>query len=75
MEEIKNILLDINPDLDVTRTDLVDGRYLDSLSIISLVAQLEEEFDIIIPAVEIVPKNFNSVEALHAMVERLVEED
>lgn len=75
MEEIKNILLDINPDLDVTRTDLIDGRYLDSLSIISLVAQLEEEFDIIIPAVEIVPKNFNSVEALHAMVERLVEED
>lgn len=75
MEEIKNILLDINPDLDVTRTDLVDGRYLDSLSIISLVAQLEEEFDIIIPAIEIVPKNFNSVEALHAMVERLVEED
>ncbi len=75
MDKIKEILLDINPDLDVNRTDLIDGHYLDSLSIISLVAQLEEEFDIIIPAVEIVPKNFNSVEALNAMVERLVEED
>lgn len=75
MDKIKEILLDINPDLDVNRTDLIDGHYLDSLSIISLVAQLEEEFDIIIPAVEIVPKNFNSVEALNTMVERLVEED
>ncbi|MBP3870496.1 MAG: acyl carrier protein [Faecalicoccus sp.] len=75
MDKIKEILLDINPDLDVNRTDLIDGHFLDSLSIISLVAQLEEEFDIIIPAVEIVPKNFNSVEALNAMVERLVEED
>lgn len=75
MEEIKDILLDINPDLDITREDLIDGHLLDSLSIISLVAQLEEEFDIIIPAVDIIPKNFNSVASLSAMIERLVEED
>ena len=45
-----------------------------TLSIISLIAELEDEFDITIPAVEIVPGNFNSVEQMAAMVERLQEE-
>ena len=54
--------------------ELIDGHHLDSLSIISLIAELEDEFDITIPAVEIVPANFNSVEQMAAMVERLQEE-
>lgn len=54
--------------------DLIDGRYLDSLTILALVAELEEEFDVTIPTVEIVPANFNSAEAMWAMIERLQEE-
>ena len=45
-----------------------------ALAIISLVAELEEEFDITIPTVEIIPENFNSAEAMWNMITRLQEE-
>lgn len=76
MEKIFDILEDINPDIDYkTRTDLIDAHLLDSLSIISLIAELEDVFDITVPAVDIIPENFNSVQAMYALVERLSEED
>ena len=76
MERLIEILEDIQPDVDYdTCTDLIDGHYLDSLSIISLIAELEDEFDITIPAVEIVAENFNSAKAMWSMIERLQEED
>ena len=75
MEQLLDILRDIRPDIDfAAHKDLIDSHLLDSLSILSLIAELEDEFDITIPAVEIVPKNFNSVEAMWAMIERLQEE-
>lgn len=75
MSKIVSILEDIKPGIDYENCkELIDGHYLDSLSIISLIAELEDEFDITIPAVEIVPANFNSVEQMAAMVERLREE-
>lgn len=55
-------------------TNLIDGHYLDSLSIIFLVAELEEAYDITIPTVEIIPDNFNSAQSLWAMIVRLQEE-
>ena len=74
--EILEILEDINPGVDYEgSTTLVDDRLLDSLTIIALVAELEDAFDVSIPAVEIVPANFNSVDAMTAMVQRLVDED
>ena len=76
MEKLIEILEDIQPDVDYeTCTDLIDGHYLDSLSIISLVAEIEDEFDITIPTVDIVPENFNSAKAMYAMIQRLQEED
>ena len=75
MSKIVSILEDIKPGIDYEHCkDLIDGHHLDSLSIISLIAELEDEFDITIPAVEIVPDNFNSVEQMEKMVERLQEE-
>lgn len=76
MDAILDILNELNPDVDYrTRTDLVDARILDSLAILSLVAELEDTFDITVPAVEIVPQNFNSLEGLWNMVERLRDAD
>ena len=75
MERLIEILEDIQPDVDYANcTDLIDGHYLNSLAIISLIAELEEEYDITIPAVEIVPDNFNSAERMMKMIERLQEE-
>lgn len=76
MDKLIEILGDIKPDVDYKNCEnLIDGHYLDSLSIISLVAEIEDEFDVTVPAVEIVPKNFNSVKAMWSMIERLQEED
>ena len=75
MERLIEILEDIQPDVDYANcTDLIDGHHLNSLAIISLIAELEEEYDITIPAVEIVPDNFNSAERIMKMIERLQEE-
>lgn len=75
MDRLIEILEDIQPDVDYENCeDLIDGHHLDSLSIISLIAELEDEFDITIPAVEIVPDNFNSAQRMMKMIERLQEE-
>ena len=76
MERLIEILTDLNPDVDYkTCTDLIDGHYLDSLSILSLIAELEDEFDVVIPTVEIIPANFNSVDSMWKMINRLQEEE
>lgn len=75
MKQLIEILEDINPGVDYnTCTDLVDGGYLTSLSILAIVAELEEAFDIVISTVEVTPKNFNSAQSLWEMVLRLKEE-
>ena len=75
MERLIEILEDIEPDADYRNcTTLIDDHILDSLSIIALVAELEDEFDITIPAVDVIPDNFNSAEALLNLVKRLQEE-
>lgn len=76
MDELYEILEDIQPDVDFkTEKALIDDHLLSSLSILSLVAELEDAFDVTIPAVEIVPANFNSADAMWSMVKRLQEED
>ena len=73
-DTIIEILSDIVEDVDFdTCTTLIDDGILSSLDIIQLIGALNDEFDISIPATEIVPANFNSVDALCAMVEKLAE--
>jgi D-alanine--poly(phosphoribitol) ligase subunit 2 len=74
-EQIIEILEDIQPEADYeTCQTLIDDHILTSLDVLSLVAELEDEFDVTIPTVEIIPSNFNSVDAIVAMVDRLQEE-
>ena len=76
MEELIEILEELKPGVDYETCDeLIDGGYLDSLLIISLVGEIEDAFDVTIPTVEIVPVNFNSAANLWALIERLREED
>ena len=76
MERLYEILEDIQPGVNYKECEnLIDGHFLDSLSIISLVAELEDEYDITIPAVEIIPANFNSAKAMWKMIQRLEEVD
>lgn len=52
---------------------IIDEHLLDSFGVITLISELEEAFDIEIEAAEMVPANFNSVEAMYKMITRLQE--
>lgn len=74
-ETILGILNDLVDGIDFdTCTTLIDDGLLSSLDILQLIGALNDEFDVSIPAPEIVPENFNSVAAMQALVERLQEE-
>ena len=76
MEELIKILKDLHPDVDFdTCTTLIDDKILDSFDIVSVISEINEEFDVVIPAEEIVPENFNSASALYALIKRLEDED
>lgn len=75
MDDIIEILSGLHPDIDFTTADnLVDNRILDSFDIVSLIAEINDNFDIAVSAEEITPENFNSAEAIWALVERLMED-
>ena len=74
MEKLMEILREIDDTIDFEKeTALIDGRILDSFGMITLVSELEDVFDIQIGASEMVPENFNSVQAMWEMVTRLKE--
>jgi acyl carrier protein len=65
----------MQPEYDYhTETALIDDHLLDSLTVLALISELEDEYDITIPAVEIVPENFNSAQAMWKLINRLMEE-
>ena len=75
MEALIDILMDLHPEVDFeTSTTLIDDKILDSFDILQIISSLNDEFDISIPAHEIVPQNFNSAKALWEMVQRLQDE-
>ena len=75
MKKLIEILEELQPEVDYETTEnLIDGRYLDSLTILALVSEIEEEFDVEIPTVEIIPANFNSAKKIWALIEKLKED-
>ena len=75
---IMETLLEILNEIDDTvnwedETALIDDRILDSFGVISLISELEDQFEIEIDASEIVPENFNSADAMWKMIQRLQE--
>ena len=75
MEELMEILNNLHPDVEFeTEERLVDDKILDSFDIVSLIAEINETFDIAITAKDILPENFNSAKALYALIQKLEEE-
>ena len=64
-------MLEIRPDIDVNCQSLVDDGILDSFDIVTLVSELIQEFSVDINVEDIIPDNFNSIEAMYALIERL----
>ena len=75
MEALLNILSEIHPEVDFeTEEHLIDNKILDSFDIVTLVAEIAGEYDVSIPAEELLPANGTSATALYALIERLMEE-
>ena len=76
MHALMKILTDLHPDVDfASHTSLVDDKILDSFDIVTIIAEVDNEYDVTIPAEEITPENFNSAETLYKLIQRLTEEE
>ena len=74
MEQLLEILKELHEDVDFEIAEgLVDDGILDSLDIVTLITEINDAFDVSIPAEEIVPDNFNSAAAIWALIEKLDE--
>lgn len=68
---VLRILKDIQPVYEFEDdVDFVEKGYLDSFDVVTLVSALEEEFSVIISALDIVPENFASVKKICALVNK-----
>ena len=72
MEELLRIMSEIRPDIDFENEDkLIDNEMLDSLDIVAIVTDVNDEFDIQINVNDLLPENFNSAKALYELIQRL----
>ncbi len=70
MEKLLEILKNLRSDIDFeNEKKLIDDSLLDSFDIISIIAEVNDAFDIDISADDICPENFNSAESLYALIE------
>ena len=72
MDKLMRILSELSSDIDFETEDaLIDGGFLDSFDIVTLVAEIDDTFGIEIPAEAMIPENFNSAKAIFALIQRL----
>ena len=74
-EEVLEILEELHPDIDFAEEEqLIDDKLLDSFDVVTLVTEIGSAFDVELTAADMVPENFNSVDAMVAMIERMMED-
>lgn len=72
MEALIRILEEIEPGINYNECNtLIDDRILDSFAILTLVSEIEDEFDVEIDPTQIIAENFNSAENLWALINDL----
>lgn len=76
MEALLKILNQLKPDVDFTKeTNLVEKRILTSFDILKLVVEINNEFDIEITPMHILPENFYSAETIYKLIQKIEDED
>lgn len=71
-EEVLNVLKMVRSDVDYeNEKEMIDGGVLDSFDIIGIVSELNDTFDIDISFDDIEPENFNTLDAIVALVQSL----
>lgn len=72
-EKLLEVLKREYPEIDfMVDADLVDDGILDSLTIVGVISAISMEFGVILPYEEIIPENFNSVDAMATMIEKYI---
>lgn len=72
MDKLKQIMEEIRPDVDYeNEKKLIDDGILDSFDIISIVSEVNEEFNVHINVNDLKAENFNSLEALYSLICKL----
>ena len=70
-EKLLEILTDACPGVDFeTETALIDDGLLESLDLVTIVAELMDAFDVEITVEDLLPENFNSADDMLAMLRR-----
>ena len=73
-EKLTALLKENFSEIDFTESDaLVDDGILESMTLVEIIATIALELGITIPYEEVIPRNFNSPDAIAAMLERLEE--
>ena len=63
---------EVRPDIDFeNEKHLIDHEMLDSLDIVAIVTDVNDEFDVEINVNDLLPENFNSAEALYELITKL----
>lgn len=66
------ILQRVRPDVDFkNETLLIDDGILDSMDVVSIISELDDEFGVQVRINELIPDNFNSVEAIWNLIQNL----
>ncbi len=70
MEKLEEILRELRPDIDLEGKAFVDDGVLDSFDIVTLVGEIVDAFGVEIAVEDIIPENFNSVDAIMELINR-----
>lgn len=71
MDKLIEVLEDLVPNQEFKGiTGLVDNGILTSLVIVSLIAEISDEFEVDIPLEDLVPENFDSAETIWATIQK-----
>lgn len=70
MEQLLKILNETCPGIDFeNETALIDDGLLESLDIVTIVGEIMDEFGIELNVDDLLPENFNSVQAMMALID------
>ena len=70
-EKIVEILTELRPEFDFTEeVNFIEEGMLDSFDIVSLVDELETNFNVKIDGVDIIPENFSSIDSIEALLKK-----
>ena len=74
MKELLKILSDLRPDVDFeNEKGLISDGILDSFDLLSLISEINEEYDIKVRSGDINMKNFDSAESIYALIQKLLD--